>query len=162
MRSKPSFLSPAVAPMLIRKSSGRMDLGSTLGNDRYKWTFIDSQLIGPRGAMWRKRGAREDEMDVRRKSIRQRSSLRGRIYFNDGRPSVSCLIHDISYEGARIVILDSIDIPNEIKLCIPEKNRIMHANVRWRHDDKIGLAFSEGVPHISGPPRNIHHAPTPR
>ena len=113
--------------------------------------------------MWRKRGARmEDEMDERRKSIRQRSSLRGRIYFNDGRASVSCLIHDISYEGARIVILDSIDIPNEIKLCIPEKNRIMHANVRWRHDNKIGLAFSEGVPHISGPPRNIHHAPTPR
>jgi hypothetical protein len=104
----------------------------------------------------------EDEMDERRKSIRQRSSLRGRIYFNDGRASVSCLIHDISYEGARIVILDSIDIPNEIKLCIPEKNRIMHANVRWRHDNKIGLAFSEGVPQISGPPRNIHRAPTPR
>ena len=101
-------------------------------------------------------------MDERRKSIRQRSSLRGRIYFNDGRASVSCLIHDISYEGARIVILDSIDIPNEIKLCIPEKNRIMHANVRWRHDNKIGLAFSEGVPHISGSPRNIHRAPTPR
>src|SRR6478672_784550 len=51
---------------------------------------------------------------------------------NDGRPSVSCLIHDISYAGARIVILDSIDIPNEVKLCIPEKNRIMHAVVRWR------------------------------
>jgi hypothetical protein len=104
----------------------------------------------------------EEEMDERRKSIRQRSSLRGRIYFYDGRASASCFIHDISYEGARIVILDSIDIPNAIKLCIPEKNRIIHANVRWRHDNKIGLAFSEGQPHISGPPRNIHHAPTPR
>ena len=112
--------------------------------------------------MWRKRGARmEDEMDERRKSIRQRSKLRGRIYFNDGRPSVSCLIHDISYAGARIVILDSIDIPNEVKLCIPEKNRIMHAVVRWRHDTKIGLAFSEGEPHMSGSPRNILYAPTP-
>ena len=85
--------------------------------------------------MWRERGARmEDEMDERRKSIRQSSKLRSRICFNDGRPSVSCLIHDISCAGARIVILDSIDIPNEVKLCIPEKNRIMHAVVRWRHD----------------------------
>ena len=100
-------------------------------------------------------------MDERRKSIRQRSKLRGRIYFNDGRPSVSCLIHDISYAGARIIILDSIDISNEVKLCIPEKNRMMHAVVRWRHDTKIGLAFSEGEPHMSGSPRNILNAPTP-
>jgi hypothetical protein len=37
------------------------------------------------------------------------------------------LIHDISYEGARIVIFDPVEIPNKIKLCIPEKNRIMGA-----------------------------------
>ncbi len=82
-------------------------------------------------------------MPERRRSLRQNGKLRGRIYFKDGRTSVSCLIHDISYEGARIVIFDPVDIPNEIKLCIPEKNRIMRANVRWRHDKKIGLAFSE-------------------
>jgi hypothetical protein len=48
-------------------------------------------------------------MDERRRSLRQRSSLRGRIFFNNGRTSVSCLIHDISYEGARIIIFDPID-----------------------------------------------------
>jgi hypothetical protein len=106
----------------------------------------------------------EDEMDERRGSLRQRSSLRGRIYFNDGRASVSCLIRDISYEGARIVTFDPIDIPNEIKLCIPERNRIMRAYVRWRHDNKIGLAFSEHEPLAIGksPPRNVHRAPMPR
>ena len=117
------------------------------------------------GAMWSKRGARlEDEMPERRRSLRQNSKLRGRIYFKDGRTSVSCVIHDISYEGARIVIFDPVDIPNEIKLCIPEKNRIMRANVRWRHDKKIGLAFSESEPHVAGrwPPRNVHRAPSPR
>jgi hypothetical protein len=106
----------------------------------------------------------ENEMDERRRSLRQRSCLRGRIFFNDGRTSVSCLIHDISYEGARIIIFDPIDIPNEIKLCIPETNRIMRAHVRWRHDNKIGLAFSEGEPHITGkwPTRNVHRASMPR
>ena len=103
-------------------------------------------------------------MPERRRSLRQNSKLRGRIYFKDGCTSVSCLIHGISYEGARIVIFDPVDIPNEIKLCIPEKNRIMRANVRWRHDQKIGLAFSESEPHTAGrwPPRNIHRATSPR
>jgi hypothetical protein len=87
-------------------------------------------------------------MQERRQLPRQSVRLGGRIYFNDGRPSVPCLIQDISYEGARIIILDPIDIPSEIKLCIPERNKIVHANVRWRHDNKIGLAFSEGEPHI--------------
>ena len=53
-------------------------------------------------------------------------------------------------QGARIAIFDPIDIPNEIKLCIPEKNRMVRASVRWRHDNKIGLAFSEAQRDIIG------------
>jgi len=41
-------------------------------------------------------------MDERRQSIRQESFLRGRVYFNNGRNSVNCLVRDISYEGTRI------------------------------------------------------------
>jgi hypothetical protein len=80
------------------------------------------------GAMWPKRGARlEDEMPECRRSVRQNSKLRGRIYFKDGRTSVSCPDSRHFYEGARIVIFDPVEIPNKIKLCIPEKNRIMGA-----------------------------------
>jgi len=103
-------------------------------------------------------------MQERRRSPRHSCHLRGRIYFDNGRTSVSCLIQDISYEGARIAIFDSIEIPNKIKLCIPEKNRIVRANVRWRHANKIGLAFSEAQPAIIGRllPRNIYGVPVPR
>ena len=106
----------------------------------------------------------EDQMQERRRSPRLGCHLRGRIYFDNGRTSVSCLIQDISYEGARIAIFDPIDIPNEIKLCIPEKNRMVRASVRWRHDNKIGLAFSEAQRDIIGrsPPRNIYSVPVPR
>jgi hypothetical protein len=69
--------------------------------------------------------------------------LRGRIYFNDGRKSVPCLIRDVAYEGARIIIAHRASIPNEIDLYIPKKKRIAHASVRWRHGDKLGLALSE-------------------
>ena len=49
-----------------------------------------------------------DALDAKR-SERQRSRLRGRVYFNQG-GSLPCRIRDISYEGARIELLDSIDI----------------------------------------------------
>jgi len=103
-------------------------------------------------------------MQERRRSSRHDSRLRGRIYFDDGRTSVSCLIQDISYEGARIAVLDPVDIPSEIKLCIPEKNRMLRASVRWRHDNRIGLAFSEAQRDVIGksPPRHFYGAPVPR
>ena len=45
----------------------------------------------PMNAMWLKRGARrEDYMEERRRSVRQKCRLRGRIYFYGGRKSVPC------------------------------------------------------------------------
>lgn len=101
-------------------------------------------------------------MNERRRSVRQRSRLRGRVYFNQG-GSLPCLIRDISYEGARIELLDSIDIPDTIDLHIPTKNRMMRASVRWRHGDRIGVAFSQIVRHVTGnwSTRNSDDRPMP-
>jgi hypothetical protein len=77
-------------------------------------------------------------MDERRRSVRQKIRLRGRVYFNDGRNWANCLIRDISYEGARIVFTNRVKIPDAFLLTIPEKNRMVHANVRWRHGNRIG------------------------
>ena len=81
-------------------------------------------------------------MDERRRSERQRSFLRGRVYFNNGRCSLDCLIRDISYEGARIVFSDPLSIPDVIRLAIPKKNRMMDANVRWRRGLQWGRLHS--------------------
>src|SRR6516164_9005389 len=85
-------------------------------------------------------------MEERRRSTREPTYLHGVIYFYNGRESLSCVIRDISYEGARIVIFDTIKLPDEVELHIPERNRLMHATVRWRHGKKIGLSFSEARP----------------
>ena len=63
-------------------------------------------------------------MQERRRSPRQTKCLRGRIFFNNGRKSLPCLIRDVAYEGARIIIANPADIPNEIDLYIPERRRI--------------------------------------
>jgi hypothetical protein len=80
-------------------------------------------------------------MNGRRRSPRQ--CLRGRVYFNNGRKSRPCVIRDIAYEGARIVVADPVDIPNEIDLHIPKRKPIAHASVRWRRGDKLGLVLNE-------------------
>ena len=83
-------------------------------------------------------------MNERRRSTRHTKSLRGRLCFNyNGRNSRRpCLILDAFYEGARIIVADPTNIPDYVELHIPKRNRIAHANVRWRHGEKMGLAFS--------------------
>jgi PilZ domain len=73
---------------------------------------------------------------TRRKFKRERRFLRGRIHFNDSRNAVDCLIQDISCEGARIVLSDSADVPDEVQLYIPDRKRLVLARVRWRRADR--------------------------
>jgi hypothetical protein len=84
-------------------------------------------------------------VDERRRSERQPSFLRGRVYFNSGHCSLDCLIHDISYEGARIIFSDPVSIPDVIRLAIPKKNRMMDASVRWRRGLAMGVVFTSGT-----------------
>jgi hypothetical protein len=96
-------------------------------------------------------------MKERRRSTRHAKCLRGRLYFNSsGRYSRPCLVLDAFYEGARIIVDDPTGVPDEVELYIPKKNRRAHANVRWRHGERIGLTFSEVARRTHAPPRAGH------
>lgn len=101
-------------------------------------------------------------MQERRRWPRRNKRLRGRIYFNvnNSRTSLPCLIRDISYEGARIVLADAINIPDEVDLYIPERKRIAHASVRWRHGGKLGLALSDIERHVADRPSRLRDTST--
>ena len=89
-------------------------------------------------------------MEERRRSIRQKCFLRGRVYYDGGRKSVDCLIRDISYyEGARIIFYDPVNIPDVVQLYIPDKKRTFSARVQWRHGNKVGLAFFQTASHLT-------------
>ena len=87
-------------------------------------------------------------MSERRGSIRQKSFLRGCVYFNKRRSAVDCLIRDISDDGARIVFSEAVSVPDGVELYIPQKEQMLRARVQWRHGDEIGLAFGDA---LSGP-----------
>jgi hypothetical protein len=93
-------------------------------------------------------------MVERRRSVRQKSFLRGRVYFNKGRESADCLVRDLTNQGARIIFSDSINIPALIDLHIPQKDYTVRARVIWRQGVEIGLAFPDASLVPSAPQSN--------
>jgi hypothetical protein len=84
-------------------------------------------------------------MGERRRSPRQKSFLRGCVYFNKRRNALDCLIRDLSAEGARIIFSEAVNVPDVVDLYIPQKEQTVRARVQWRHGDEIGLAFPDHV-----------------
>ena len=80
-------------------------------------------------------------MAERRNATRNRSFLRGCLYFNKRRSAVDCLIRDISDVGARVVFSDTVAVPDAVELYIPQKEQTLRAHVQWRHGEELGLAF---------------------
>ena len=91
-------------------------------------------------------------MVERRRSVRQKSFLKGRVYFNKGRELADCLVRDLTHQGARIIFSDSINIPALIDLHIPQKDYTVRARVIWRQGVEIGLAFPDANLVPSAPP----------
>ena len=58
---------------------------------------------------------------------------------------MSCLVRDLSDEGARIILSQGVTIPDMIKLHIPQREKTFDAQVQWRRGDEIGLGFIEGA-----------------
>ena len=84
-------------------------------------------------------------MAERRGARRQKSFLRGCVYFNKRRSALDCLIRDFSEHGARIIFSDNVSVPDLVDLYIPQKEQTLRARVQWRHGDEIGLAFPDAV-----------------
>jgi hypothetical protein len=82
-------------------------------------------------------------MAERRSSARQKSFLQGRIYFNNRRSSVDCLIRDVSETGARLKFSETIAVPEAIELYIPNREEIHRARVEWRTGNEMGVSFGE-------------------
>jgi hypothetical protein len=82
-------------------------------------------------------------MSERRNATRQKSFLRGCIYYNKRRSAIDCLIRDISGTGARLIFSSTVQIPDIVELYIPQKEQTLRALVQWRHGEEVGVAFSE-------------------
>src|SRR5579871_4465593 len=80
-------------------------------------------------------------MNERRRIARQKSFLQGRVFFNNRRTSVDCLIRDFSELGARLKFSGAVATPEVIELHIPNKDETYRARVQWRNGDEMGVSF---------------------
>jgi hypothetical protein len=87
----------------------------------------------------------ESRPTERRRITRQKSFLRGMVYFNNRRSVADCLIRDISPYGARLIFSDTVTTPDIIDLYIPQKEQTLRSHVIWRIGHDVGVAFPQAV-----------------
>jgi hypothetical protein len=90
-------------------------------------------------------------MAERRSAARKKAFLQGRIFFNQRRTSIDCLIRDFCEHGARLTFSSMTATPDMVELYIPNKDESYRAKVQWRNGDEIGVGFGvdEGSPPLA-------------
>jgi len=96
----------------------------------------------------------EAVMNERRTSSRKKAFLQGRIFFNNRRTSLDCLIRDLSEQGAKLKFFSAVATPDVVELYIPNKDESYRARVQWRVGDDVGVVFDvdEGASLVPGAP----------
>jgi hypothetical protein len=62
------------------------------------------------------------------------------LYYEPGNHAARCTIKNVSQTGARILVQEAVDLPDQVALVTPS-NRARLALVRWRIGDEFGLEF---------------------
>lgn len=77
----------------------------------------------------------------RRQIERRAVSIKAQARFYDGSPSLECEITDYSAAGARIVFPPDFDAPGAFDVFIPARGDTLHALLRWKTPDAVGVEF---------------------
>lgn len=78
-----------------------------------------------------------------RRAERVRSFLRARIVFNNQNSTIDCTVKNISPTGAKIEIANSLSVPAEFDLEVPQRGRVYRAKIVWRDADSMGVTFAQ-------------------
>src|ERR1022692_1785011 len=72
---------------------------------------------------------------------RQKTFLKGTIYYDNRRGSIECVVRDMSDSGARLTFDHPANVPDNVELFIPNKQQTLRARVQRRAPNEIGIAF---------------------
>ena len=76
-----------------------------------------------------------------RQETRRRTFLGGQIVLHGGATGLDCLVRDMSDQGCRLTISNTIAVPEQFTLRITQDGREFLAVVKWRDDKSIGVEF---------------------
>lgn len=82
-------------------------------------------------------------MTDRRRELRLRSLLGGRIICQRPQGTMDCTVRNIAPQGALLVFPHTAVTPAEFRLHIPCRGETHSARVIWRSHDRVGVALSD-------------------
>ena len=91
----------------------------------------------------------------RRSEPRLRSLLGATLRFRHTATITDCLIRDITANGARIAVDETIPLSAVFEITIPHLDDVRHARLVWRHGDWVGVAFEASEPEGSVVPIEV-------
>jgi hypothetical protein len=94
-------------------------------------------------------------MDDKRKAPRRRVLKEGKIVFADAMRVIDCTIRDMSKDGARLLIANTIGIPDTFSLYEKSTGLLYPTSIVWRQSNALGVKFE-------GPATSIHDAANKR
>jgi hypothetical protein len=80
-------------------------------------------------------------MSERRRSKRNRTILSGKIIFNNRTSVLDCVVKNISSSGAKLVLPNTLRVPNEFELYIPKMRCSYDARLIRYDSEAIGVEF---------------------
>jgi hypothetical protein len=85
-------------------------------------------------------------MTERRALARHKTLISGRIYFNNRLSSVDCIVRDLSDNGSRLEVSDSVTLPEVFEIYLPNKDEYFHAKMEWRKGNIVGISWTPEQP----------------
>lgn len=80
-----------------------------------------------------------------RRRQRHKTLKTGKILLAGGLSVVDCVIRDLSESGARLEVWDNTAVPGSFRLICLADNTMRQAQVVWRNDRRVGVAFTGEV-----------------
>ena len=84
-------------------------------------------------------------MSDKRSVERTRSFLKGQIVFNNRMTTMDCIVRNLSATGAKLALTETLALPDQFDLVIPQKGETLRARLKWRRDDEIGIVFASAA-----------------
>jgi hypothetical protein len=84
----------------------------------------------------------QDRPEDRRRFPRTRCFKGARIVAS-GHDVVTCIVRNVSAEGARLQLAGIVALPDEFDLCFDSGRRVRQCRMMWRTESDVGIWFAQ-------------------
>jgi PilZ domain len=78
-----------------------------------------------------------------RHTVRSKSFLKATIRFYNRNVTMDCIVRNISLTGAKLELDQTLMLPKEFELQIPQRGALFQCHLKWRKEDSAGVRFKD-------------------